>query len=172
MTKVIFLIALITAVFTGNAQVKVLPDITKSQLVEFIEDATKEGKLSEGFLIILDEITSIDLEEMREDERFFGKILIIKKGNEKITEIYGAQAINGVVMLESVPKTPEGEEVRVANKKVLYFLKGKEVSQEYLQKINPDSVKSVRVINSKEEIARYTDKECDGIIVIDAAVRN
>ena len=171
MKKIILLVALISAVWTGSAQEKLFPEITKSQLTDFIAKAKKEGKISEEAIIVLDEKNLIDLEEIKEDQKFFGNILLIQKGNDKMTEIYGQKAKNGIIMIQSIPKTPDGKDIPNSEKKVLYFVGGKEVSEKYLQRINQDSVKSVRVIKMKEEIARYTDKECDGIIVIDAAIR-
>ncbi len=171
MKKFILLVIFISTFLPGKAQENSLPEITKSHLQNFIAEATKEGKISEEALIVLDEETIIDLEEMKEDQKYFGKILLIEKGNEEMTQLYGEKAKNGIIMIQSLPKTPEGKDIQDTGEKVLYFIGGKEVSEKFLQKINRDSVRSVRVIKSKEEIARYTDKECDGIIVIDAAIR-
>ena len=171
MKKFLFLLLLIFS--SGNlvAQENEPGEIDKNQLLKFIEKAKSNGQVGANPILVLDEQKVVNLEELPKDQRFSGRILFIEEGNEEMQEIYGKGANDGVIMINSVSKVV-GEGQKQAEEKILYFLKGKEVSQKYLQKINPDSVKSVKVFKSKEQIARYTSKECDGIVVIDAQIRN
>ena len=59
--------------------------------------------------------------------------------------------------------------VRNANQsteKILYFIDKKEVSKDFLDRINPTNIQSVNVVKTAEEILRYTNKKVAGIIII------
>jgi hypothetical protein len=53
-----------------------------------------------------------------------------------------------------------------SNSKVLYILDGKKISDKSLKKINSKRIKSVSIIKSKKEVAKYTKKKIDGVIII------
>jgi hypothetical protein len=59
--------------------------------------------------------------------------------------------------------------VRNANQpteKILYFIDKKEVSKDFLDRINPTNIQSVNVVKTAEEILRFTNKKVAGIIII------
>lgn len=59
--------------------------------------------------------------------------------------------------------------VRNANQsteKILYFIDKKEVSKDFLDRINPTNIQSVNVVKTAEEIVRFTNKKVAGIIII------
>ena len=49
---------------------------------------------------------------------------------------------------------------------ILYFIDKKEVSKDFLDRINPTNIQSVNVVKTAEEILRYTNKKVAGIIII------
>jgi hypothetical protein len=53
-----------------------------------------------------------------------------------------------------------------SNKNILYLLDGKEVSQTYIENIKPGNIESMNVIKGEKEIAKYTDKKYNGVIII------
>lgn len=161
--KFLFL-ALIFAISSGKAQERELQEITKLELLTFIEEAKKAGKITEDPLVVINEETILELKEIGEDRKFFGEVVIINKGNQKMAELYGERAVNGIILIGSGYN-------KIKEEKILFFIGKKEVSRNFLQRIYTDSIKSVTVIKNKEEIARFTDKECDGIVIIDAPFR-
>lgn len=53
-----------------------------------------------------------------------------------------------------------------SNKNILYLIAGKEVSHTYIENIKPINIESMNVIKGEKEIAKYTDKKYDGVIII------
>ena len=49
---------------------------------------------------------------------------------------------------------------------ILYFIDKKEVSKDFLDRINPTNIQSVNVVKTAEEILRHTNKKVAGIIII------
>jgi len=59
--------------------------------------------------------------------------------------------------------------VRNANQsteKILYFIDKKEVSKDFLDRINPTNLQSVNVLKTAEEMLGFTNKKVAGIIII------
>ena len=59
--------------------------------------------------------------------------------------------------------------VRNANQpteKILYFIDKKEVSKDFLDRINPTNIQSVNVLKTAEEMLGFTNKKVAGIIII------
>jgi hypothetical protein len=54
----------------------------------------------------------------------------------------------------------------ISNKNILYLIDGKEVSANDIKKIKPRNIASMDVIKDQKEIAKYTDKIYDGVIII------
>ena len=166
MRKLILFLILIFKISTNYSQESKKSTITKTELIKFIEQAKKENKVSKNPIIVLDEQTVIELDSIKDNQKFYGLISIIKKGNKGMNQVYGENAENGIIMIQTPPKTPEGEDIQTSESKVLYFLGKKEISKKDLEMINPDSIKNVQVIKGKEKISEITDKDCDGIVII------
>ena len=49
---------------------------------------------------------------------------------------------------------------------ILYFIDKKEVSKDFLDRINPTNIQSVNVVKTAEEMLRFTNKKVAGIIII------
>lgn len=166
MKKLILLLISIFTISINYSQESSLPQITKTELIDFITQAKKDGKITDKSIVVLDEEIILDVEELNNNQKFFGQISIIEKGNKEMTEIYGKNAINGIIMIQSTPKNPEDQDIEISDGIVLFFIAEKEVSEKELQKLLPDSIQNIQVIKSKKEIAKYTNKECDGIVII------
>lgn len=52
------------------------------------------------------------------------------------------------------------------DKNILYLVDGKEVKPEYIKTIETYKIESVTVIKGEKDIAKYTDKKYDGVIII------
>ena len=85
--------------------------------------------------------------------------------NTEMTEIYGEQSLNGVLLIETKP-FQERAVKSISDSKVLYLLNGKIITQVELEKINPNKIESVDVIKDKKEIAKYTTDEYDGVVLV------
>ncbi len=161
-----FLLLLILSISKNYAQKPINSTITKADLVNFIEQAKEEGKVNEDLIIVLDEQRVVDIDSIKANEKFFAEISIIRKGNKEMNQIYGDKAENGIIMIQSPLRTPEGDRIEIDEQKVIYLLGKKEIEKNDLQKIHPDKVEKIEVIKSREKIAKITDKECDGIVII------
>ncbi|MBR9847011.1 MAG: hypothetical protein GYB35_13300 [Algicola sp.] len=166
MKRLILKLILLFTFSVGYSQTSDIPEITKNDLIELIEKLKKEGKINDNSLLVLDEEIILNVNEIQDDQKFFGEISIINKGNKGMTQIYGEKAINGIIMIQSPLKTPEGSDIEISRGTVLFFIGEKEVSENELKKLSPDSIENVQVIKSKEEIKKHTNKECDGIVII------
>ena len=85
--------------------------------------------------------------------------------NPQMVDIYGKQSLNGVLLIETKPFEEKAVKT-ISESKVLILLNGKKITETELEKINPDEVESVNVIKDKEEIAKYTSDQYDGILII------
>lgn len=166
MRKLILLLILIFTMSNNYSQESTNSTITKTELIKFIDQAKEENKVSENPLIVLDEQTVIELDSIKPNDKFYGQISIIRKGNKGMNQIYGENAENGIIMIQTPPKTPEGNDIEIVKSEILYFLGENEISKKDLQNINPDEIENVEVIKGKDEIAKITNKECDGIVII------
>lgn len=55
---------------------------------------------------------------------------------------------------------------KIEDKNILYLVDGKEVDSEFIKTLSPQYIESVTVIKGEKDVAKYTDKKCDGIIII------
>lgn len=56
---------------------------------------------------------------------------------------------------------------KISEKNILYLVDGKEVSSEYIKNLSTDKIKSVTVIKGEKDIKKYTNKEYEGVIIIE-----
>lgn len=166
MYKLLPLIFFLLVITTTSAQDLNNSTITKTALINYIEQAKQDGKVAENPIVVLDEKLILDVASLKKDQTFYKELRIINKGNKGMVEIYGDKAINGVIMLESLPKNPEGQKSEIPESDIVILLNKKEITKEQLEKIDPNLVQEVHVIKTKEEIAKHTDKTCDAVLLI------
>ncbi|WP_339663616.1 hypothetical protein [uncultured Polaribacter sp.] len=53
-----------------------------------------------------------------------------------------------------------------SNQNILYLIDGKEVSANDIKKLEPNNIDSITVIKDQKEVAKYTAKKYEGIIII------
>jgi hypothetical protein len=63
----------------------------------------------------------------------------------------------------TINKTKDGH---ISKKNLLYLINGKEVTAEYINTIATDHIESITVIKGEKDVAKYTDKKYDGVIII------
>ena len=56
---------------------------------------------------------------------------------------------------------------KLSEKNILYVVDGKEVNASFIKRINPSHIEKMTVLKDKKEIAKHTDKEYDGVIIIE-----
>ena len=166
MKKLIILLIFIFTISTNYSQESNLQEITKAELINFIKKAKKDGKIANNPLVVIDEEIILDIDGLNNNQKFYGEISIVEKGNKEMIQIYGNGAINGIIMIKSTSENPQDQGIEISDGLVIFFIGNKEVTEKDLQKLNPDSILNVQVIKSKKEIEKYTDKICDGIVII------
>ena len=60
----------------------------------------------------------------------------------------------------------KNKEDKISNKNILYIVEGKEVSADFIKTISTDKIDSITVYKDTKEVAKYTDKKVDGVIII------
>lgn len=78
-------------------------------------------------------------------------------------EYYSAQKVEGIDILADCYKVFEKNK---ENKKPLFIVEGKEVTEEYLNSIKPEDVESINILKDKSAIEKYGDKGKNGVIEI------
>lgn len=117
------------------------------------------------------------------------KNITVLKG-DKAVKVYGEEAREGVVIVTtkkgtnnicsdiplsgkivSIKGNDTGNDVHVVDEytiskdKVVYILNGKEITKEKFDKISPQNIKSMTVVKGKENVKKYTDKDCSVILI-------
>ena len=60
----------------------------------------------------------------------------------------------------------KSDKEKIDEKNILYIVDGKEVASSYIKSISPNDIYSVTVIKGEKDVAKYTDKKYDGVIII------
>lgn len=167
--KYLFLVIFGFLSFSGFSQNYFLADENsdKTALAEFIHQSITDKKLSRDPVLVVNErvLKKDELDNLNFYKSDILHISVIAKDNPQMTEIYGQQSLNGVVLIETKP-FQERAAKSTSNNKVLYLLDNEPITQEELEKLHPEKIESVTVIKDKKEMARYTADQYDGIILI------
>lgn len=60
----------------------------------------------------------------------------------------------------------KSDKEKIEDKKILYIVDGKEVPSSFIKSIDTADIESVTVIKGEKDVAKYTDKKYDGVIII------
>lgn len=60
----------------------------------------------------------------------------------------------------------KSDKEKIEDKNILYLVDGKEVPSSFIKNIDTVDIESVTVIKGEKDVAKYTDKKYDGIIII------
>ncbi|WP_428665902.1 TonB family protein [Runella sp.] len=138
-------------------------------------------------LVVLDGVAMTNgMEELKEDNRLnpddISSISILK--TETARSIYGAKAENGVIIITTrayakAQKSIENVSVKYRTPLTLfeingvdpklppyYVLDGKEIADEKVKTIDPNSIQSVHVLKGEDATQKYGDKGKNGVVEI------
>jgi hypothetical protein len=165
----LFLIIFGLLTFSGFSQDYLLADENsdKTMIADFIEKSIAEKKLKKNPVIVVNErvLKDNELDKLNFYKSDILEFSLVAMDNSQMVDIYGEQSLNGVLLIETKP-FQEKSAKSISDSKVLFLLNGKQINQEDLEKINPDKIESVEVIKDKEEIAKYTTDNYDGVVKI------
>ena len=155
--------------FNGFSQDYLLLDENsdKNMIADFIEKSIAERKLKKNPVIIINEriLKADELDKLNFYKADIIEFAVIEMDNPNMVDIYGKQSLNGILQIEIKPFHEKAVE-SIPNRKVLFLLNEKAVSQTELGQINPDKIESVHVVKNKKEIAKYTTEEYDGVVIV------
>ncbi len=139
----------------------------KKKLIEFISQMRKQDKIQYDPVIVINEkvIKDSELKQIKIKGSEVQKISLIEKGNSGMTAIYGEQAINGVVLIETPPADYKPTS-KFGDSNLVIFVDGKEVRRSILKYISSEEIESINVIKDKKAVKKYTSKDCDGVVLI------
>ncbi|WP_335973327.1 hypothetical protein [Gaetbulibacter jejuensis] len=179
MKKIIklLLITIISTSCSSNRYLLTDNNEDRNFLNEKIKEFKKGEDISSKPIIVIDGIPHRYNYELKEE-----KLKLSKSDIEKIDvlkkdvgiKIYGEFAESGVILITTKQEAKQLKEKNSGNNKssleesnVIIFIDGKEFPKDKLDDINPDDIQSVTVIKDKQNIKKYTDKDCDGVILIE-----
>lgn len=138
------------------------------KLVGLIDKLKKEKKIKKNPVIVINEkvIENTELKNLKIYNSDIIGISVINKDNSEMTKIYGEKSINGVILIETKPFQEKATRT-ISESKVLFLINGKEITQEEMEKIDPNDIKTVTVIKDKKEIIKYTTEKYDGVVIIE-----
>lgn len=134
-------------------------------LVNKIKTYSEMGVISYKPLIVIDGIVYRYSKELKEKpleltRSQIRKIDILKK--DVGLRIYGEEGEAGVVVVTVKPKSKKWTKDEV----ILYIAGGKVITKEELKQIKPSEIESINIVKDRNEFKQYTDKKCDGLVVI------
>jgi hypothetical protein len=121
-------------------------------------------------LYILDgkEITGAEMNNL--DAKLIKEINVLK--GESAINKYGEKARNGAIEIKTKTKEDQNDSketivIKANNKtKPLYYLDGKAITNEELNKIAPEKIESITVLKGESAIKKYGEKGKDGVVEI------
>ena len=128
-------------------------DTDNRMLKELIRTSTKNGVISKKPIVVVDgrplryaDLKQIPLWFKSEEVK---SVEILKK--ESAVKIYGSDGKNGCMLITTFEGY--GNRVKILKDKTIFIVfDGKEISNEMLEKINPDTIDTIEVIKDVEEI--------------------
>lgn len=164
MKKIILLPILFVSIFL-HSQEATTKYITKQDVIALIDKLAKEGSVTEKAIVVLDEKFVIVPQDIHPEQRFMGEPRVENKGNQDLTKIYGVQAINGVIFIKSIPLLADNKTVQPVGK-ILFMLGDKRITKEEAMDIDPETIESIDIIKSQDEIAHYTTENIESVVII------
>lgn len=167
--KKIILIAFGFLAYNGFSQDYLLADENsdKTMIADFITKTIDEKKFKKNPVIVVNErvLEDDELDQFKFYKSDIIEFSVIEKDNHQMVDIYGEKSLNGVLLIETKPFQEKAVK-SISESKVLFLLERKPINENELKKLNPDKIESIEVIKNKEEIAKYTPENYDGVIKI------
>ena len=167
--KYIVLIIIGISLLSCSTKKYLLADETSEnkRLIELVKNLKKEGKINKNPVVVINEKV-IESEELKNLKIYNSEIIdisVIERNNTEMTQIYGEQSTNGILLIETKPFQEKAVRT-ISESKVLLLIDGKETPYEKIETIDPNDIESVTVIKDKKEISKYTSENYDGVIII------
>lgn len=121
---------------------------SKSTSANTPDQSARPLVLLDGKEISYDRMKAMDNNEIE-------SVVVLK--DEQATSVYGAKGKNGVIVISS--KTSQ-------DNKPLVFINGKEVSNEVMSALNPESIENITVLKGQNAINAYGEKGKNGVIEV------
>jgi hypothetical protein len=139
-------------IITETFTIKVTGDTVTKDVM--IWHATKEGDDTSKVIYIFDDKDFKGTQMVNSDS--IVKVEVIRKGDKDVKIITVEKTVE--------IRNGDGEE---ADDNTLIIIDGvKQTDKATFSKLNPDKIQSVNVVKDKNEIKKYTDKDYDGVIII------
>lgn len=165
----LFLIVFGFLTFSGFSQDYLLANenLDKTMIADFSQKSIAEKKLKKNPVVVINEriLKKEELDKFNFYKSDIIELSLMPMDNPQMVDIYGKQSLNGVLLIETKPFEEKAVK-SISYSKVLFFLDEKQITEEDLKSIDPDDIESVDVIKSKEEIAKYTSDNYDGVVII------
>ncbi|MDE5422855.1 hypothetical protein L3073_11605 [Ancylomarina sp. DW003] len=134
-------------------------------LIDKIKESQEMGLITARPLIVIDGVPHRYSKELKEKpleltRSQIRKIDILKK--DVGVRLYGDEGKAGVVVVTVKTKNKRWTKDEV----ILYIADGKVITKEELKQIKPSEIESINIVKDKGEFKLYTDKKCDGLVVI------
>lgn len=149
------------------AQKYVLKD-GSTKLVRFIENNIKQGKTESNPVIVINEaiVKGPYLEALSFSNEDIIGLFVVEKGKKHLTNIYGKQALNGVISVTTKVGKATAITFDQSDANILIYIDGILATQKAVAALTPDEILSMNVISGKKVIATYTDQFYTSIIQI------
>src|SRR5690606_19200601 len=92
--------------------------------------------------------------------------VLTTQGSDNTIKEYGNKAKNGVLHIKLRNKPIINQTVKLKSD-ALYIVNGKEISYDELNRLNPETIKSIRPLNDENQIKKYGDKGKNGVFLIE-----
>lgn len=89
---------------------------------------------------------------------------VFDKDNKIMIGLYGEESANGVLLIQTTPR--EIKLSTTSKSKILYLINDKIATEAAVHALKPNTIESINVLKGKKEVARYTTKDYDGVILI------
>jgi hypothetical protein len=138
-------------------------------IAQYISEIESQDKISNSPLIVIDGF-AIDYADYKEESHHLSKsnikqIDFLSKDSKTAINIYGERARGGVLLI-TTKNIQEKSAKTIDDSKVLFLLGDKQITQEELEKLDPNDIESIDVIKNTDDIKKYTKEDYDGVVII------
>jgi len=141
----------------------------ENYLHELIADLIQKEEIASDPVIILNEqlLTSDILDTLSISKFEITSYAVLKKEQSDVENKFGKQGLNGVLMIKTKSfQETLSDKNYLAKDDVLYLIDGKATHSSKLKNMDPETIAKIDVLKDQDSIAKYTEKEVNGIIKI------
>jgi len=145
----------------------------KRYLIDYIKDLENQGKVTDKPMVVIDGLAfgyeNLKVNKIPLSKNDIFKIDYLSKDSEVVKQIYGERGTGGVLLIltkKSQERLQEKSTKTIDDSKVLFLVGDQQITQEELQKIDPNDIESIEVIKENESVRYYTSEDYDGVVII------